>query len=682
MFKSKKLKEKSESPKEIIFFKKYRLIKKLGDGAFGSVYLTYNMETGEDFAIKVEKRRIPHPLLEKEAYILFYLKGPGLPEVKSFGKTKDYNVLIQTLLGKSLYDLYNDFQKRFTIKDICMIGIQTIERLEYIHSKGYIHRDIKPHNFLIGNKNPGIIYIIDFGLSKKFRSEKGKHVRFSISRNITGTPRYCSVNALRGVEQSRRDDLESLCYVLLYFFKGKLPWQGLKISNRTERFIKINEIKREFKAEMACKGLPKEYEDFYRYVKNLEFEEHPDYYFMKNCFKLIILKMNTTNDGMFSWLNRSSLPMNKIMLPINLSQRKQSPQKRLYENIMKSLEDKKESSILESPKGKYVNPLLISDDVDQMKLNTFDHEKNFEQVMTGIKNENKKIFIHGKLIFESSRNSTGNNISNRNNILSEDTEYKNTESITLIAQNSVIPPEEIIRNNNKGILDFKKIDIGRIKKADLESKNDNDRDRNNNKNIIRKKIIFKGFPDHMRDSNSWNKNSLNFNLRKRNDLHILENSITNSTSKNIKNTNPFLVTEKDKFTNRKKTTKNERNNCINTNGSGNFTYLTTASSKKNKRFALLMSNLESEKILGINLPNKENKKENLYNTLEPKKLFEKKESTAKIGGGQNNNSNKKNKKTFGGNKDSVNKGKFFQRSNNNYDEEIRKGIIKTANINL
>ena len=209
----KKKKQKRNDNSEILLFKKYKLIQNIGVGAFGTVFHGLNVLTNEHIAIKIEERNNPRTTLEREAFILFYLKGPGIPEVKSFGRTKRYNILAQTLLGKSLYDLFNDFNKKFTLKDICMIGIQIIERLEYIHSKNYIHRDIKPHNFLVSPKNEGLIYIIDFGLAKKYRSDRGNHAKFSITKHISGTPRFCSINAMRGVEQSRRDDLESLSYI-------------------------------------------------------------------------------------------------------------------------------------------------------------------------------------------------------------------------------------------------------------------------------------------------------------------------------------------------------------------------------------------------------------------------------------------------------------------------------------
>ena len=328
---------------ETLLFKKYNLIKNIGGGSFGTVFLGINEWTNEKVAIKIEERK-KGTSLEKEAYILYYLKGPGLPELKSFGKTKRYNILIETLLGKSLYDIFNDCNKQFTIKDRCMIGIQILERLEYIHSKNYIHRDIKPHNFLIGLKNEGLIYLIDFGLSKKYKSGRGKHVKFSISKHITGTPRFCSVNAMRGVEQSRRDDLESLSYMIIYFFKGFLPWQGLKLVSKYQRFDAIARMKKYIKIESLCENLPEEIVSFCKYTKKLKFAENPNYDYMKNLFVSLLNKNGYKNDHKFSWIKRGAQVGTEINYDTNMNNynsHKNSPFKRLYQKIQMSLEKKR-----------------------------------------------------------------------------------------------------------------------------------------------------------------------------------------------------------------------------------------------------------------------------------------------------------------------------------------------------
>ena len=266
-----------------IIFKKYKVQKKLGEGAFGDVYNGIFIENNESVAIKVESRKTPKPLLETEAFFLYSLKGLGIPEVLSFGRLKNYNVLIEPLLGKSLFDIFNERRKRLPLEDICLISTQIIDRIQWVHSKNIVHRDIKPDNFLIGNKDPNIIYLIDFGLSKKYKSSKtGKHIKFSFTGKLTGTVRFASANALRGGEQSRRDDLESIGYMIIYFMRGKLPWQGVTGNKKMERYLKIYKMKKNVAPEDLCKSLPKQMTEFMKYIKQLEFEQEPDYKYLRN----------------------------------------------------------------------------------------------------------------------------------------------------------------------------------------------------------------------------------------------------------------------------------------------------------------------------------------------------------------------------------------------------------------
>ena len=208
------------------------------------------------------------------------------------------------LLGKSLEDILQAQQKKFTVKTVAMIGIQMLDRLEFIHSKNIIHRDIKPDNFVLGLDNKShIIYILDFGLSKKFRSSRThQHIKFSVNKKLTGTARYASINALKGCEQSRRDDLEAIGYVLLYFLRGSLPWQGLHVNKGEDRYKKILQKKKGTSAEDLCKGFPNEFVEYINYTRNLEFEADPDYKFLRGLLTTVLEKQNSQFDFYYDWL--------------------------------------------------------------------------------------------------------------------------------------------------------------------------------------------------------------------------------------------------------------------------------------------------------------------------------------------------------------------------------------------
>ena len=207
------------------------------------------------------------------------------------------------LLGESLENLFQNQKRKFSLKTACMLGIQMIDRVEFIHSKKIIHRDIKPDNFAIGYGNKShIVYILDFGLSKKYWSSSHKrHIPFIKGKKLTGTARYASINALSGFEQSRRDDLESIGYIIMYFIRGSLPWQGLKINNKENRYKKICEKKKATSAKELCKDFPEEFEKFVDYTRKLQFMEVPDYDRLRNLLKDVIKKSGEVIDFFYDW---------------------------------------------------------------------------------------------------------------------------------------------------------------------------------------------------------------------------------------------------------------------------------------------------------------------------------------------------------------------------------------------
>jgi len=292
---------KKDSLINIFFYPNFKPIKKLGEGSFGKVYKVES--NNKYYAMKLESKKHSQGLLESEATIMTYLKGSNIPKIELLTQNEEYNILIMELMGKSLEELIN-IHKNFSIKTVCMLAYQMINILQFIHEKHIIHRDIKPDNFVMGlNENNAHLFIIDFGLSKKFRSSKTL-IQYPLikKKKLIGTARYASIHALEELEQSRRDDLESVGYVLIYFLKGSLPWQGLKAKGKEERYRKILEKKKEISSEELCKGFPIIFQNFVYYVKNLDYLEEPDYENLKNMFiGFINNELNENFDFIYDW---------------------------------------------------------------------------------------------------------------------------------------------------------------------------------------------------------------------------------------------------------------------------------------------------------------------------------------------------------------------------------------------
>jgi casein kinase 1/casein kinase I family protein HRR25 len=284
--------------------KKYTVNLKIGSGSFGDIYKGTNNVTGEEVAIKLEDLSSKHLQLVRETKIYKTLQGiVGIPAVKWDGVEGGYNAMVLDLLGKSLEDLLNDCGRKFSLKTVLMLADQLLCRLEILHTKSYIHRDIKPDNFLIGRNNrKHLVYVIDFGLSKLYQDPRtGRHIPFREGKSLTGTARYASCNAHMGIESSRRDDVESLGYMLVYFLRGKLPWQGVKAQNKKHKYQKIMEKKVSTSIEVLCKGFPSELRAFFDHVRALRFEDKPDYDFLKRIFRELFFRQGFAYDNAFDW---------------------------------------------------------------------------------------------------------------------------------------------------------------------------------------------------------------------------------------------------------------------------------------------------------------------------------------------------------------------------------------------
>ena len=293
-----------------IFFGKFKTVKKLGEGSFGKVYKAEYK--GEYYAVKFESRSRAKSLLEQEATIMAYLQGPNIPYIVSSGYSGDYNLLVMQLMDKSLEDILR-IRKTFSIKTTCMVGFQLIGVLHFIHDKNIIHRDVKPDNCVMGsaelNEN---LYLIDFGLAKKYRSSRTlKQYPQTRKKRLTGTARYASIHALEGYEQSRRDDMESVGYIMAYLLRGGLPWQGLKLKSKENKYKNILEKKKEISSQELFKGFPNEFSEILDYTKNLGYEQEPEYQMLRNKLMDLCKRLNDSFDYIYDWTTDRDLAKRK-----------------------------------------------------------------------------------------------------------------------------------------------------------------------------------------------------------------------------------------------------------------------------------------------------------------------------------------------------------------------------------
>ena len=318
-----------------VFFNKYRLVEKLGEGTFGMIFKSES--TDGLCAFKFEKKRYGRrSLLKPESDIMIELKGYGIPRIIRYVEDNDYNIMIMELLGKSLEKLVSNYSdEKLSLKTVCMIAIELLKIIKNIHDKHYIHRDIKPDNITIGYSDQSQLYLIDFGLAKQYRSpETLQQKPMQKNKKLTGTARYASINALKGYDQSRRDDMESIGYVLAYLIRGNLPWQGILVKTKEEKYSKILNVKRNMETENLLKNGPQELIDYLNYCKKMEYEQEPDYNYLTKLFKDLITKTLKENiDYKFDWVSEIQALNHMKILGIF------SENSSIYSNIITTSED-------------------------------------------------------------------------------------------------------------------------------------------------------------------------------------------------------------------------------------------------------------------------------------------------------------------------------------------------------
>lgn len=292
---------------------RYKLLKKLGSGSFGNVYKCLDIEKNSYLAIKVENKKNEKKRLGYEIGIYkdlnmnlnhkYVLLTSNIPKIHWYGSDENYNYLVLDNLGMSLDTLFMKHQFSFSLKTIIMLAIDLITLIENLHNNHILHRDLKPDNILIGNTGKeNILYLVDFGLSKKYINN-GEHIESKKNKGLIGSMRYASIRNHKGYEQSRRDELESIGYILLYFLKnGNLVWNGLPASDKNDKCNKILQVKKNNKLIDLCCGIPDEFRLLIAYARKLKFDTKPNYQYLKSLFYKLLMTQGYQYDKKYDWI--------------------------------------------------------------------------------------------------------------------------------------------------------------------------------------------------------------------------------------------------------------------------------------------------------------------------------------------------------------------------------------------
>ena len=448
----------------------YRIIKMVGCGAFGEIHLAYDVNMKALRAIKFEMANHKNPQLKHEYSVLEQLnkqdgvgglKGAdtftGVPKVYYFDRLEHkYNFMVMEFLGPSLGDLFQLKERNFGMETVLMIAIQVLSRIEYIHEKGFLHRDIKPENFVIGlNEKSNLVYLIDYGLSKRYKDKNsGQHIPYRENKQLVGTVRYASVNAHLGIEQSRRDDLEGIGYVLVYFYLGRLPWQN-KTDKGKPLTQKITEKKLTTPPELLCKKMPREFSYYFHYCKNLKFEDRPDYNSLKSMFADLLMsrmKLNGIKELIYDWFDEeNNYRERKKKEMISSSNNKSEIIKYEEENInnnnnneknnelnkIEEKEDNKEESNLTGTIGKQGSNIIEEekqgDDIINEKNEEENNEKNDKSSISSESGDEKKNEEEKNENDNNNKENENNKEENNNNLIKENnSEQKSSGSYGLL----------------------------------------------------------------------------------------------------------------------------------------------------------------------------------------------------------------------------------------------------------
>lgn len=355
---------------EIIVGNRFTISRRIGGGSFGDIFCGTDMQKKKEVAIKLEPSRTKSPQLELEHKIYKILEGGVcVPHVYWYGSESKYNILVMDRLSTSLEDIFERRKSTFSLKTVLMLADQMLSCIEFVHKRNLVHRDIKPDNFMMGTAtNINQVYIIDFGLSKRFQDPKTHtHIKMSESSSLTGTARYASINAMQGKEQSRRDDLESLGYVWLYFLRGSLPWSGIPAKTTEEKMKKITDVKKSTSLTTLCKGFPNEFVTYLDTVRRLRFTEEPNYAEYRRMFRDLFIREGYVYDCVYDWSENAPRipPARRARPPLGFPPQPQPrTQPPSTANSPRESSDMRKQSILDNPRlnvrKPYVNEVNIN----------------------------------------------------------------------------------------------------------------------------------------------------------------------------------------------------------------------------------------------------------------------------------------------------------------------------------
>lgn len=286
---------------------RYDVLEQIGCGTFGIIHKGFDTETKEVIAIKFESSDARSPQLSHEAKIYQIVEFEGFfPRVRYIGNEGAYYCLVMDMMGKSLCDLISEYGK-FSLKTTLAIAYKMLCCVEALHHHGYLHRDMKPENFVMGiNENSSNVYLIDFGLTDKYLDFSTQaHIPYTQNNHFVGTMRYSSINTMEGINQSRRDDLEALFYIWVFMLKGKLPWMNLGGDNHKQRLQRILEVKKKTDKYKFLNDIPKEMSRIYYSIRQLRFTDEPNYKVIKgllgSAFKRIDTSIGIENCNVYDW---------------------------------------------------------------------------------------------------------------------------------------------------------------------------------------------------------------------------------------------------------------------------------------------------------------------------------------------------------------------------------------------